>query len=142
MLLLLTDWFNHDILNQTVKERTMNKKQAFIVYANEKENGRVFHAMTYARQAHERGDISELYFAAEATAWPSILANKEHPMYELFSTIKKTGVIQGACENCAIAFDNKKSAEKEVNLIKGPECSYGQIDILGLEDHGYRVWIF
>lgn len=120
----------------------MTKKQAFIVYASEKENGRVFHAMTHARQAHERGDTSELYFAAEGTAWPALLADGEHPMHGLFGKLKETGIIQGACENCAVAFGNDQTAAKEVSLVKGPECSFGQIDILGLEDQGYRVWIF
>jgi len=54
----------------------MTKKQAFIVYASEKENGRVFHAMTHARQAYERGDTSELYFAAEGTAWPALSSSQ------------------------------------------------------------------
>jgi len=120
----------------------MSKKQAFIVYAGKNENGRVFHAMTHARQAFERGDTCELYFAAEGTVWPAMLADSKHPMNELFDTLQGTGVIQGACENCAIAFGNDQTAGKEVTLIKGPECSYGQIDILGLEDQGYRVWIF
>lgn len=120
----------------------MSKKHAFIVYASENETGRVFHAMTHARQAYERGDTSALYFAAEGTAWPALLADKEHPMHELFNILQSAGIVEGACENCAVAFGNDKSANKEVGLIKGPECSFGQIDILGLEDHGYRVWIF
>lgn len=120
----------------------MSKKQAFIVYASENESGRIFHAMTHARQAHERGDTSKLYFAAEGTAWPTLLANKTHPMHGLFSILQSAGVVEGACENCAVAFGNDESAKKEVSLIRGPECSFGQIDILGLEDQGYRVWVF
>jgi|GEM_PF-2242766 len=120
----------------------MSKKQAFIVYASVKEDGRVFHAMTHARQAYERGDTSELYFAAEGTAWPDVLADSEHPMHGLFRKLTETAVIKGACENCAVAFGNKETASKEVALVKGPECSFGQIDILGLEDQGYRVWMF
>lgn len=117
-------------------------KHAFIVYAGENELGKAFHAMSHAKQAHARGDETELYFAAEGTAWPEILSHSEHPMHMLFSEINESGLIKGACENCAIAFDNNASAAKHVKLIKGPECSYGQIDILGLEDSGYRVWIF
>lgn len=120
----------------------MSKKQAFIVYAGEKENGRVFHAMTHARQASERGDVCELYFAAEGTAWPALLADSTHQMNGLFEELRSSNVIQGACENCAIAFGNDEAASKEVKLVKGPECSYGQIDILGLEDNGFRVWLF
>lgn len=120
----------------------MNKKQAFIVYAGKNETGRVFHAMIHARQAHERGDASELYFAAEGTAWPALLADKAHPMHELFAGLQSAGVVEGACENCAVAFGNDESARKVVELVKGPECSFGQIDVLGLEDQGYRVWMF
>lgn len=98
--------------------------------------------MTHARQAHERGDTNELYFATEGTAWPALLANGEQPMHGLYGKLKETGVIKGACENCAVAFGNDQTAAKEVALGKGPECSFGQIDILGLEDQGYRVWIF
>lgn len=117
------------------------KKHAFIVYSGPTENGKVFHAMTHAKQADQRGDETHLYFAAEGTAWPDILANTEHPMNSLFNDISSKGVIKGACENCAIAFNNKDSAEKHVNLVQGPSCSYGQIDILGLEDEGFRVWL-
>lgn len=120
----------------------MSKKQAFIVYSGEKENGQVFHAMTYARQAFERGDVCELYFAAEGTIWPALLADSKHPMNELFGILQSKDIIQGACENCAVAFGNDEAASKKVNLVKGPECSYGQIDILGLEDNGFRVWLF
>ena len=118
----------------------MSKKQAFIVYTNE--NGKVFHAMTYARQAYERGDISELYFAGEATSLPAILDDSGHPMYELYMNLVQTGVIKGACENCAVAFGNEESASKSIDLVKGPKSSFGQIDILGFDDLGYRVWIF
>jgi hypothetical protein len=120
----------------------MSKKHAFVVYAGTNETGRVFHALTHARQAHERGDVSELYFAAEGTGWPGVLADKSHFMHELFDLLMNQGVVQGACMNCSVAFGNRESAETAVGLVKGPECSFGQIDILGLEDQGYRVWPF
>lgn len=117
-------------------------KHAFVVYAGENEPGRVFHAMIHTKQAHDRGDQADLYFAAEGTAWPDILAQKDHSMNDLFQGIKEQGLIKGACDNCAVAFNTKASVEKHVDMIKGPECSYGQIDILGLEDDGYKVWMF
>lgn len=117
-------------------------KHAFVVYSGKKDAGKVFHAMTHTKQASIRGDDVDLYFAGEGTSWPDILANTDHPMNELFEDIKEKGLIKGACKNCAIAFDNKASAEQHVSLITGPSCSYGQIDILGLEDDGYRVWLF
>jgi len=117
-------------------------KHAFIVYSGETDLGKVFHAMTHAKQANSRGDQVDLYFAAEGTAWPDILGQKDHAMNPLFEEVKSQGLIKGACENCAVAFDNKDSASQHVELVKGPECSYGQIDILGLEDEGYRVWVF
>ena len=120
----------------------MTKKYAFIVYSGINETGKAFHAMTHAKQAFEQKNISELYFAAEGTAWPAELTKKEHPMNALFESLQTSEVIQGACENCAIAFGNEETAKKEVGLIKGAECSYGQIDILGMEDQGYKVWIF
>lgn len=120
----------------------MNKKHAFIVYAGEQEQGRVFHALTHALQAHERGDTSELYFAAEGTAWPGLLANAEHRLHGLFNTLQNKGVIQGACHSCVITFGHEQTTGNTVPMITGPECSYGQIDILGLEDDGYRVWLF
>ncbi len=117
-------------------------KHAFIVYSGEKDIGKVFHAMIYAKQANSRGDKVELYFAAEGTALPDILAKKEHSMNSLFEDVNNDGIIKGACENCSIAFNTKDKVEKHMDLVKGPECSSGQIDILGLEDDGYRVWIF
>ena len=120
----------------------MHKKHAFVVYAGEQEQGRVFHALTHALQAHKRGNTSELYFAAEGAAWPGLLASSKHQLNPLFSKLLELGVIQGACESCVIAFGHEQSTGQIVPMIKGPECSYGQIDILGLEDDGYRVWLF
>ena len=120
----------------------MSMKHAFVVYGGENDTGRVFHALTHAKQAHARGDQTELYFAGEGTYWPGALGEASHFMHALFSELSDNGVIQGACYNCAVAFGNKDTAEKTVELIKGPECSYGQIDILGLDDQGFRVWMF
>ncbi len=120
----------------------MSNKHAFVVYAGPNEAGRVFHALTHAKQAHARQDAAELYFAAEGTCWPGVLASAEHPMHALYADLLDAGVIKGACENCAIAFDNEKSARDACGLVRGGDESYGQIDILGLEDAGYRVWLF
>jgi sulfur relay (sulfurtransferase) complex TusBCD TusD component (DsrE family) len=117
-------------------------KHAFIVYAGPSETGRAFHALTHARQAHERGDESALYFAAEGTAWPALLAAPDHPLHGLFMFVRDTGVLRGACENCAAAFGHTASASAVCALVKGPAASHGQIDILGLHDAGFHVWIF
>lgn len=120
----------------------MSKKQAFIVYAGANEAGRVFHALTHARQAHRRGHAAEIYFAAEGTRWPGVLADTEHPMHALFKDMLREGVVKGACENCANAFGNTDSAQAVCGLVRGPQESDGQIDILGLADSGWRVWLF
>ena len=118
------------------------KKHAFVVYAGPNEPGRVFHALTYAMQAHARGDSAELYFAAEGTHWPGALADGGHSMHQLFVDVSGAGVIQGACENCALAFGNEDPAKNSCGLVRGSAESFGQIDILGLEDAGWRVWLF
>lgn len=120
----------------------MSQKHAFIVYAGSNEVGRVFHALTHARQAHRRGDATEVYFAAEGTIWPGVLADPAHPMHALFADVLQAGVVRGACENCAKAFGNTNSAHAACGLVRGAQESDGQIDILGLEDSGWRVWLF
>lgn len=120
----------------------MIEKHAFVVYAGQSETGRVFHALTHARQAHQRGNMTELYFAAEGTYWPGAMAASEHPMHALYTELLDRGVIQGACENCAVAFGNADAARASCGLVRGSEESFGQIDILGLADSGYRVWLF
>jgi sulfur relay (sulfurtransferase) complex TusBCD TusD component (DsrE family) len=117
-------------------------KHAFIVYAGAAETGRAFHALTHARQAHERGDEAVLYFAAEGTAWPALLAEPAHPLHELFNHVRDSGVLRGACENCAVAFGHAESAAAVCTLVQGPAASFGQIDILGLNDVGFTVWLF
>ena len=106
--------------------------QDFIVYSGPEANGKVFHAMIHAKQAHVRGDTTKLYFAAEGTAWPLILAEPDNPMHELFGELMSNGVIAGACENCAKAFGHDEGAKKVVGLVAGTEASFGQIDILEL----------
>jgi hypothetical protein len=120
----------------------MPQQHAFIIYAGANEPGRVFHALTHARQAHRRGDASAVYFAAEGTVWPGQLADAAHPMHALFDEVSRTGIVEGACENCARAFGHTESAQAACGLVRGAEASGGQIDILGLEDSGWRVWMF
>lgn len=119
-----------------------SQQHAFVVYAGSAEPGRVFHALTHAKQAHARGDRTELYFGAEGTVWPGLLSDAQHPMHGLFDEVRTAGIVKGACENCAAAFGNTESAAAACGLVRGPQASYGQIDILGLEDAGYRVWLF
>jgi hypothetical protein len=118
------------------------KKHAFVIYAGPNETGRVFHALTHAKQAHTRGDGAEVYFAAEGTYWPSVLTDASHSMHPLFNEMLQVGVIKGACENCANAFGHADSAGAACGLVRGSEASFGQIDILGLADAGWRVWLF
>ena len=120
----------------------MTRKNAFVVYAGPSETGRVFHALTHARQSHERGDATEIYFAAEGTYWPGGLADANNAMHPLFDELLQASVIQGACENCATAFGHADAAKASCGLVRGPEASYGQIDILGLEEAGWHVWLF
>lgn len=120
----------------------MSQKHAFVIYAGSDDPGRVFHALTHAKQAHARGDSAEVYFAAEGTQWPGVLAEGTHPMHPLFEEVLLAGVIKGACENCATAFGHADSAKAACGLVRGPQASFGQIDILGLEDSGWRVWLF
>lgn len=118
------------------------KKHAFVIYAGPAETGRVFHALIHARQAQRRGDLSEIYFAAEGTGWPGRMAHPEHHLHSLFDDVRKLGAIKGACENCAVAFGNVDTAKAACGLVRGPVASDGQIDILGLHDAGFKVWLF
>lgn len=120
----------------------MNQKHAFVVYAGPQETGRMFHALVHAKQVYGRGDHAELYFAAEGTHWPQLLAKSDHPMNGLFSEMLEAGVINGACAACANAFGTADRAKEVVSLIRGPEASFGQIDIIGMKDDGYHVWLF
>lgn len=120
----------------------MKQKQAFVVYSGAGEPGKVFHALIHAKQANLRGDEVELYFAGEGTAWPEKLTDKAHPMHELFMEMLNADVIEGASQNCAMVFGNEASAKAVCGLVKGPEESFGQIDILGKADAGFRVWLF
>jgi len=118
------------------------KKNAFVIFAGEKEAGRVYHALAYAKQAHARGDDVEVYFGAEGTYWPGVLSDRGHSMYALYQEVSQAGVIVGACQNCAVAFGHVESTTAACGLVQGPEDSFGQIDVLGLENTGWRVWLF
>lgn len=123
----------------------MPQKHSFVVYSGNNGNAdasRVYHAMAHAKQVHDRGDIAKLYFAGEGTYWPGALADKAHSMNTLFNDLQDRQIIVGACQNCAVAFGHKDSAAACVGLVQGPEASYGQIDIIGMEDEGFRVWTF
>ena len=118
------------------------KKHAFVIYASQNEPGRVFHALIHAKQAHLRGDNTQVYFAAEGTYWPGALTEESQSMHALYKEISQANIIKGACQNCAIAFGHAESASEACGLVQGSAESFGQIDILGLEDSGWRVWLF
>ena len=113
----------------------------FLVYSGPEATGRVFHAMIYAKQAHQRGDAAYVYFAAEGTAWPMVLADRQHPLHDLFAELLNARVIAGTCENCARSFGNS-AASDITSLVRGSEASFGQNDVLGFVDAGHRVWTF
>ncbi|MFY9314408.1 MAG: DsrE family protein [Burkholderiales bacterium] len=120
----------------------MKQKHAFVVYSGAGDTGKAFHALIHAKQAHRRGDEVELYFAGEGTVWPEKLADAGHPMHGLFMEVRDAGAIAGACRNCAVAFGHEPGAQAACGLVQGPEQSFGQIDILGKSDAGFRVWLF
>jgi hypothetical protein len=63
-------------------------------------------------------------------------------MHTLFEEMSQAGIVKGACRNCAIAFGHSDSENAVCGLVQGPADSFGQVDILGLEDAGWRVWLF
>ncbi len=120
----------------------MSQKHAFVVYSGENEPGKVYHALVYAKQAHQRGDQSEVYFAGSGTVWPEMLSDQTHPMHPLFNELLNAAVVSGASRNCAVAFGRDKRLESILQLIEGPEESLGQIDLLEKSDSGYKIWTF
>lgn len=62
-------------------------------------------------------------------------------MHPLFNNILQAGAIKGTRENCATVFGRADSASTACGLVRGSAESFGQIDILGLEDAGWRVWL-
>ena len=118
------------------------QKHAFLIMTGTDRIARLFHGLVYAKQAFVRGDISKLWFVAEGACWPAELINSQHNCHDLYQFLLDKKVIQGVCNNCAVAFGQEETARNSCGLVTGPEQSMGQIDVLGLEDDGYRVWNF
>jgi len=117
------------------------EKIAIIVLANEGTDeglGRVFNALTAAREAKEAGDTVELVFTGAGTRWVEPLNKKDHTLHELFAATRD--VLVGACGFCANAFGQTDAlARCEVPLLTdfGPAMSYRKYTA-----DGYRVLTF
>lgn len=65
--------------------------------------GRIVNALMAAKEFKENQDTVELIFTGIGTKWLPVLANPEHQLHEVYSSIKDT--IAGACGFCAAAYD-------------------------------------
>lgn len=80
------------------------KKFAILVHSTENEGAKALHALLYAQELHEAGHNVKVIFDGAGTVWIKKFENPENKYHPLYKAVKKLGVIAGACEYCAEAF--------------------------------------
>lgn len=93
-------------------------KAAIVVLADTESHadlGRVFNALTAAKEFKEGGDEVRLIFDGAATKWPGVLSDPRHQAHDVYEAV--SDVVEGACGFCAKAFHAEESAQAHVHLL-------------------------
>lgn len=77
--------------------------------AGEDSFGRAFQGMALAAEAKSAGDDVDIVFAGPGTRWPGELQKLDHPLNELYSSVRDR--VQGASCACADAFGAAEDLE-------------------------------
>jgi predicted peroxiredoxin len=80
---------------------------------------RAMHALLYAGELLSSGYDVVLVFDGAGTGWANELSKSEHPLNELYSELKKKGIMEEVCDHCAehLKVKEKLSDEQKALLI-------------------------
>ncbi|MBI2303313.1 MAG: DsrE family protein [Chloroflexi bacterium] len=110
---------------------------ALLTGTDEREHARVFHALLYTKGLVESGQEVKLIFDGAGTGWVQALADPKERLNSLFTELKGSGVVAGACEFCSAHFASHESIRQAgVSLLA--ECG-GHPDIASLIGDGYQL---
>lgn len=123
---------------------TTRKRLAIVVLSDPKGGGeealgRLFNALTAARDARDEGDDVTLLFQGTGTRWLGELTRAEHPAAALFAAVRDR--VAGAACGCAEVFEATSGVQAcGVPLLGKPGASLPSLP--GLSRQGYEVLVF
>jgi hypothetical protein len=82
-------------------------KFAVILQAQPADMGRAVHGLLYSKDLKEAGHQVQLIFDGAGTTWVREFEKPDHKYHKLYQEVKQAGLIAGACEYCAQAFQVK-----------------------------------
>ncbi len=82
-------------------------KFAVILHAQPGDMGRAVHGLLYSKDLKEAGHQVRLIFDGAGTTWVREFEKPDHKYHKLYQEVKKSGLIGGACDYCAQAFQVK-----------------------------------
>jgi hypothetical protein len=88
-------------------------KYAIVLLAVPSDLGRAAHGLLYTKDLHEAGHEVQLIFDGAGTTWVKAFSQSDHKYHALYQEIKGAGLIGGACEYCAQAFQVSDAVEAE-----------------------------
>lgn len=104
----------------------MAKQYAILLNAGTDDVGPTANGLEYALDLDEGGYDVELYLDGVATRWAGHLeAHPDHPVGEYFEQAEERGILVGACNYCAGAFDAREGIEARGIEYVGEEGEHG-----------------
>jgi len=117
----------------------MTKAAIIVLAGNEShaDNGRVFNALTTAKEFAEAGDEVELIFDGAGTQWIPKLEDEDHDYHELYQSLREE---TSACDFCAGAFGVDEAID-DAGVVTLDDHD-GHPSIRSLVDDDYEIITF
>lgn len=101
---------------------------------------RVFNALSFVKDAKDRGDEVALAFIGTGTRWPKVLTQIGHPANGLYNSVLDT--VRGAACGCAETFGARTEVEScGVPVLQEKEAING-LSIRSLIAEGFSIYLF
>lgn len=113
-------------------------KYAVLLHADTDRVGRAATGLAYALDLDAAGHEVAVFFDGAATQWPGRLSKTpDHPVTEDFAEARDRGLVAGACEFCATAFDCVEECRDAGVELLGDETEHAP-DLGALATDGYE----
>lgn len=77
-------------------------KVVLLLFAGPEMPCKLQHAFLFARDLVARGGQATILFEGNSPQWLPALAQPEHPLLKLFTTVREAGLVGGVCRGCAL----------------------------------------
>lgn len=114
-------------------------KFGIIVQAGPQDLARALHGLLYAEELHGAGHDAQVVFDGAGTTWIKAFSEPDHKYHDLFERVRAAGLIAGACEYCAAAFQVRDEVQRAGVALQGD--AQGHPSVARLVADGYQLLV-